>query len=381
MDPRLAVLAALMSLALAATHWLARPHLFSIIGAALTLMLLESSGRNRALKAIPLFILWANLHGAWLYGIVKIGTYVAGDLAEAVYSSDERKIWLKRARGDATMMLAGLVSVLLNPYGIRLYQEVFFAATSASLATNISEYLPPNFGELIEVPFLVAILSTVALFSLATKRIRYNWLFLILMSLFFALKSFRNIALFGVSAWPLIALHTARAWPRRDKPFRFFSEFARLDPHSRVGILIVPVAALMIAVGLNHGNLGSVNVIPDHFNAKKFPVAAVARLRAENPPGRVFDAWGWGGYIMYAWPEARLHVDPLKFNDTTIATYTIIEDLQPGWQREADRWGIKTIIVNTKSPTAKGLRMEPSWKVWFQDSTATVFRAADAGKS
>jgi hypothetical protein len=79
---------------------------------------------------------------------------------------------------------------------------------------------------------------------------------------------------------------------------------------------------------------------------------------------------------MYAWPEARLHVDPLKFNDETIKSYSIIEDLQPGWQKEIDRWGIRTIIVHSKSPTAKALVLDPGWKVWYKDSTATIFRPA-----
>jgi hypothetical protein len=48
-DPRWAFAAALLSFALASTHWLARPHLFSIVGSALTLFLLESERRRRQL--------------------------------------------------------------------------------------------------------------------------------------------------------------------------------------------------------------------------------------------------------------------------------------------------------------------------------------------
>jgi hypothetical protein len=192
--------------------------------------------------------------------------------------------------------------------------------------------------------------------------------------MFFSLRSFRNIALFGVTGWPLIALHAARSLPSWRKPFPLFKEFARLDPGSRIGILAIPVAIIMLAVGLNRGNIGGLSIIPDHFSPKAFPTAAVEKAREASLQGRVFDAWGWGGYIMYAWPEARLHVDPLKFNAETIKSYTIIEDMRPGWQKEIDRWQIRTIIINSKSPMAKGLAMEPKWRVWYQDSTAVVFR-------
>jgi hypothetical protein len=80
---------------------------------------------------------------------------------------------------------------------------------------------------------------------------------------------------------------------------------------------------------------------------------------------------------MYAWPEASLHVDPLKFNAETIRSYSIIEDMLPGWQKEMDRWQIKTVIVSSKSPMAKNLALEPRWKTWYRDSTAIVFRPAD----
>jgi hypothetical protein len=306
-----------------------------------------------------------------------IGAFIIGDLAEAYFSPDERKEWLAKARANGLALVLASMATLANPYGLRLHQEVFSAVTSTSLANNIAEFLAPNFQDAGQWPFLLAVLGTVALFALGTRRIQLPWLLLILVSLFFALRSFRNIALFGVSAWPLIALHANRSLPRSKRPFPLFTEFARLDPGSRVGILAVPVAILMLALGLNHGRIGSAQIIPDRFSPKAFPTEAVSRARAAALPGRVFDAWGWGGYIMYAWPEARLHVDPLKFNAETIKSYSMIEDLQPGWQKEIDRWQIKTVIVNSKSPMAKGLALEPKWKVWYRDSTAVVFRPAD----
>ena len=375
-DPRWAFLAALLSLPLGSTHWLTRPHMFSIAFSAITLFLLESDRRRRALYFFPLFVLWANLHGGWAYGLVMIGTYIVGDILEAYADPENRADWIRAAKENAAAFTLGFLATFVNPYGIRLHEEVFFAVTSSSLAKNIAEYQAPNFQDIGQWPFLLAILATVTLFAFGTKRIRFTWLLLIVMSLFFSLRSFRNIALFGVAAWPLIALHTARSWPSPRKPFRFFTEFARLDPHSMIGMFAVPVTILMLALGLNHGAVAGAQLIPDSFSPKKFPTQAVARARAARLDGRVFDSWGWGGYIMYAWPEARLHVDPLKFNDETIKSYSIIEDLQPGWQKEIDRWGIRTIIVHSKSPTAKGLALEPGWKVWYKDSTATIFRPA-----
>jgi hypothetical protein len=375
-DPRWAFLAAVLSLALGATHWLTRPHMFSIAGAMVTLLLLESRSPRRNFVFLPLFALWANLHGGWLYGIAMIACFVIGDIAEAKLSREERGEWLAKARRDALALFLAVAGTLVNPYGLTLHREVLSAVTSTSLASNISEYLAPNFQEILQLPFLLAILATVALFALGTRRIQLPHLVLIVVSLFFALRSFRNIALFGVSAWPLIALHASESLPRPKRSFPLFREFARIDPTSRVGILALPTIVLLLALGLNRGLLGNTRLIADDFSPKAFPVSAVERARAAGLDGRVFDAWRWGGYIMYAWPEARLHVDPLKFNATTIKSYGIIDDLDPGWQKELDRWQIRTIIIDPKSRMAKGLALESGWRVWYRDSTAVVFRPA-----
>ena len=375
-DPRWAFLAALLSLSLASTHWLTRPHMFSIVGTALTLFLLESNPRYRQLLFIPLYAIWANLHGGWLYGLLMIGAFIAGEIMEAILSAPERGAWLARAKKDGVAFVLAAAATFVNPYGLTLHKEVFSAVTSSTLANNMAEFLAPNFQDAGQWPFLLAILLTIVLFAYTTRRPPFPWLLVIVMSFFFALRSFRNIALFGVSAWPLIALHAAQAWPETKRRFPLFTEFARLDPGSRIGVLSVPVAILMLALGLNRGHVGPITVIPDQFDPRAFPTVAVSRARNAGLDGRVFDDWPWGGYIMYAWPQARLHVDPLKFNTVTMRSYSLIDDMRPGWQKELDRWNVKTIIVNSSSSLAKGLDLEPKWKVWYRDSLATVFRPA-----
>lgn len=373
-DPRWAFLAALLSFSLASTHWLARPHLFSIFFAAITLFLLESERPNRQLFFVLLYIVWANLHGGWLYGLMMIGLYIAGELGEALLTND-RRYWLGRARRDSVALALATAATLLNPYGLGLHREVFFAVTSSSLAKNLAEFLPPNFQDVGQWPFLVAILLTIALLSVGVRRMPLPWLAVIIVSLFFALRSFRNIALFGVTAWPLIALHVARSFPHGRRQFPLFNEFARLDPNTRVGWIGAPVAVLLILLGLNHGWVGPVPVIADHFDKKTFPVVAVDRARESHLQGRVWDSWGWGGYIMFAWPEASLHVDPLKFSQTTMDSYSTIEDLRPTWQAELKKWNVQTIIAPSKSPLAKALKDAPGWSKFYGDTTAVVYRA------
>lgn len=380
-DPRLALVAALTSLILGASHWLARPHMFSIVGATLTLFLLESTRRRRELYFIPLFAIWANLHGGWLFGLLLIAAYGVGDLGEALLSKTKRNDWLSDAKGNFAALMLAAVSTLLNPYGSRLYGEVLGAVTSPSLSASIDEYLSPNFHEISSLPFLAAVLSALVVLTVVPKRLPLPWLLVILMSMFFGMRAGRNIALFGVTAIPLLALHIHRNWPEHRRAFPYFSAIARLDSASRPGLWSVPVAALLLALGLNRGHVGSVSVIADHFDGKRFPVEAVRQARLAQLHGRIFHPWTWGGYFLEAWPGGAIFVDPLKFSEATIRSHTRLENMYPGWQQEMARWNIELAVLEPQSRLARGLAGEPGWSMWYHDGTAVIFRHAPFASS
>ncbi|MEP6602309.1 MAG: hypothetical protein ABJB49_10960, partial [Nitrospirota bacterium] len=378
-DPRWALLAALISLALGASHWLARPHMFTILASALTLFLIESERPRKYLFAIPLFGVWANLHGGWIFGLLLIAVYVAGDYGEAFLSSD-KTVWLARAQQNAIVFLAATAGTLLNPYGLSLHREVISAVTSSTLANNIVEYMSPNFHDFTNYPFLLILLLCVALLALSTRRMPIPWLLVTIVTLFFSLRSFRNVSLFGVTAWPLIALHIANGWPADRRDFPLFKDFARLDAQSSIGLWSAPVAALLLILGLNHGALAGVRLISDGFDHKRFPVTAVEKAKSASMPGRAFVPWEWGGYVMFGWPGKPIHVDPLKFSDVTMRSYTTIEELWPGWQEELEKWQVQIVITKPRGALAAALYREPRWSVWYRDSTAVIFQPAPDGR-
>ncbi|HUF66415.1 MAG TPA: hypothetical protein VMM17_10625, partial [Gemmatimonadaceae bacterium] len=375
-DPRWALLAGLLSLALGASHWLTRPHMFSILGALLTILLLEGRPRKRLLLFAALFAIWANLHGAWLYGLLLIATYSGGEFLEyrlTGRSEDKANAWdHARAFGVAS------VATLLNPYGPRLHLEVAEAVTSPLLSENISEYLSPNFHEITNLPFLLGIVVVVGVLALSPRRMPFPWLLVLLVSLFFGLRSFRNIALFGVTAWPLVALHAARSWSGRGWDPPLFRHFARIDARTRTGPWSAAAAVILLALGLNHGRVANLSIISEGLDRTKFPVEAVGRARAAGLTGRVFHPWVWGGYLLREWPEVRIHVDPLKFNATTIDSYTLIDGLRPGWEAELDRWSVSTALVRADAPLAAELRKARGWRQWHADETAIVFVRQDS---
>ena len=72
-----------------AIHWLARPHLFTLLFTVIFYSILErvKDGQVRLLWCLPaLMVVWTNVHGGFFVGIILVGAYAAGEIAQwAVY--------------------------------------------------------------------------------------------------------------------------------------------------------------------------------------------------------------------------------------------------------------------------------------------------------
>src|SRR6266853_1044475 len=82
-------------------HWLARPHLFTLLFLVVFLDVLDRAreGRTKLLWLLPaLMIPWTNLHGAFFVGILLVGCYAGGEAIQALVTREraERIAALKR---------------------------------------------------------------------------------------------------------------------------------------------------------------------------------------------------------------------------------------------------------------------------------------------
>lgn len=367
-DARWALLAALMSLALGATHWLARPHMFSIAAVMLLVVLLESGTLRSALLVVPLFALWANLHGGWIYGLALLGLYVAGDAAEYALSIGERP--RQRLTLHAAILLLAAGAVLINPYGPALYGQIAGTLFGAAPA-GMDEFRPPDFRQPEDAVFLVAILACVTLLALQRRRMPAPVLSVLVGTLVAALISGRNIALFGVSGWLLLALHSSRSVVVPRSVARVFEDFARAERRSRVGVYALPVAVGILLLGFFHGRVANRQLIADGFDESVFPVRAVASARAAHLPGHTLLPWTWSGYASLSWSGQPLHVDPLRFSDETLRSYLRMMEVRPGWRQELDRWAVSLAVLPPRAPLASALQAL-GWQVRYRDRTAVV---------
>ena len=98
---------------------------------------------------LPLLaVLWTNLHGGFLFGIIIVGLVGAGELVSAVLAATSEERWKAvRASIPALATAAGRLaaSSSVNPYTYHLHQHIWEYARDPKQSTFIVEFQSANF--------------------------------------------------------------------------------------------------------------------------------------------------------------------------------------------------------------------------------------------
>ncbi|HZE76299.1 MAG TPA: hypothetical protein VE091_13370 [Gemmatimonadales bacterium] len=375
-DPLLAYLVSMAAAVLSAGHWLARPHLFTLLLVVVLLELLDREPPRPVWPYLPLFAVWANLHGGFSYGLILIGAFMTGELLEAWAAGPgpDRLRWLGSARGRAAALGAAVLATLANPHGIGLLVHVggFFGQSSILRQTN--EFQSPDFHTVNGKLFLLVLLAVIAAFAFSRRRPSWPWLLIILGNTAMALISQRNIELFALTALPLTALHLDQEWRALPVLGRARAVFQReyRGTHSGVGAGVV--ALLLVGLGLAHGRVAGVQLVQDGFDRHVFPAAAAERGRAAHLSGPIFNQFTWGGWLLHEWPEMPVFIDggTDHYGEALFNQYIQVWNLDPGWRDVLEKWKIRWVLVDPHARLAYQLVREPGWGVWYCDSVAAL---------
>jgi hypothetical protein len=385
-DPLLTYLTTVAGAILGAVHWAARPHLFTLVLVVVLLFMLEARGASdngpmkgaaagRPYMALPLFAIWANLHGGWLFGLVLIGLWFAGRLLDYLLKVD-RAFQLSEMRRLAAMFGFGLLGTLINPHFLALHRHVFGFFGDTYILDHTHEFLSPDFHGVVGKMFLTALLLTMAVLAMSRTRPSGPMLVVTLAMTAFTLNAQRNIQLFSVTVIPLLALHVDAAF-RRLPDWRGIRGVFERD--AKVGVTAPYVVAMFLVFGALaavRGQVGGVAVVPDSVLTDDFPVAVVARARKAGLEGRIYNDFTWGGYIIYAWPEQKVFIDGGTdfYGPDLMRTWQMIRDLQPGWRDSLAHFGVNLVLMPPDAAMVHELLRESGWKLRDCDATAALLQ-------
>lgn len=376
-DALLAYGVALFSALIAQVHWLARPHLVTL---ALIPVLLDWLDRDRPAPRwwfVLLFLVWANLHAGFLFGLTLMGIYLTGLVIEGLLDPAERPARWRQAGGLlVTMVLSALVT-LINAYGPGLHRHAFANLSDPYLTNQTIEFMSPNFHWLGVKFFLVAIVAVIGGFALLRTPVRWPHLLVIGATIASALLYQRNITLFALTGFPLAILYLNRLWVRLPGG-TFRLQLARASRAGRTLPWAVGAAVLLFALAGRGGIIGNVEFIPNQFDRQTFPVDIVREARADGLQGRLFNDFRFGGYLQYAWPEQKVFIDGATdvYGADIMRAHGTVLALHRGWRDSLAAWEIDMILVPPREPIANELARDSTWVVWRCDRVAVLLRPA-----
>jgi len=375
-DILLCTVVTLLATLTASSHWLARPHLFSLPLVLIWYHLLDQFQYRdkQTLKYLPILaLLWVNLHGGFILGIVLLFIYLAGNL---IYSLTESPASALRHRAKfhalSVTIILTLAACMVNPAGVEILWFPFRVTSDRFIMDWVIEFMSPNFHQ--PLPFKYMFITVVA--ALALSRTRLNLIEAALLTLvtYMALYSVRHVAVFAIVAAPIL-LRLSRdivaSLPRKLSEFYQArrERFTALDAQLRGKLWPAFAVVLVLGSALS----GKLRV---SWNDKIFPVAAVEFLKRERLSGKMFNNDEFGDYLIFsAWPQYKVFADGRSdmYGAKYGSPYLKVAGVQPGWKEILARYDINWVFFQTQTALAAALMEQPDWQPVYSDNIATVF--------
>ena len=117
-----AALLVALAVSVSTIHWLARPHIFSLLFTLIWYIILDTYQykKKNYLYILPLLMLvWVNLHGGFLAGFLLFGVYITGNVLKAIFKKEERHEARGRLRIASPVYCIHSRCIPAEPKGIR----------------------------------------------------------------------------------------------------------------------------------------------------------------------------------------------------------------------------------------------------------------------
>jgi len=357
-------------------HVLPRPHLFSYLFTTLWILVLEQIQKDKLHKwwLLPaLMLVWVNLHGMFVLGIVIWIIYLVGDLFE-----NTTKSWFTSPKTKA-MLTGGALSIVatfLSPSGVGIWKAIASLGGNAYIKSRIPEYQSANFQIPETWPFILILLLALASFSRSTAKTPWRYVFLVTAFAGVALYSSRMLPLFAIVSVPIVA-QAFVDWLKEDFPKnRIWAIETNLNTTNQTSngwiwvftVILVVAFLFKLNIPIDAGNKGNV------FSSQFFPVEAVTWLESNPQNGHVFNEFDWGGYMLLKlWPAQPIFMDGHThiYGENLTREYEQVVTLNNNWESILDKYQVTWAIVRTQSSIAGALENE-DWQILYQDPTAII---------
>ncbi|MEE8167998.1 MAG: hypothetical protein V3T58_03890 [Candidatus Hydrothermarchaeales archaeon] len=332
--------------------WLERPMIFTfaLVSVYIYILDLYAKGIDKLWTLPILMLLWANLHGGFILGILLTGIY-------ALTSKSRKLVYITGACTFAS---------LFNPYTYKLLLYPIQYAYESIHAKFILEWRSPIFHQFSTYEAML-LLSIIAL---AKSKIKVSNRDLILLIIFTHLSLFatRNISLYALVCAPIIAKYT-------ESTVRGYLDGVdiRVNRIFLRGFLYTFVILGTISFLYAYFTIGSALATSPQPN--RFPENAVDFLLENNYSGNMYNVYHWGGYaILRLYPNYRVFIDGrADMYGDFIYEYLTVHRIEPKWREVLDKHEVSIVLIPIGEPLDVILLESRYWEETYRDEVAVVY--------
>jgi hypothetical protein len=345
---------------LLAPHMLARPHVLTLpVMVTWAAALVHCMDRRAAPPywALPLLVLWANLHGSVILALGLIGPAVLEELLEK-----SRNEWPGVLMRWLPFGALAIVACCLTPYGPGTLLIPFTTLGAGHALSWIGEWRPQDFSHIgaFELLLLAGLFGLSRGVTLPVVRA-----LVVLGLLHFALAQVRNADLLAILTPLYLAAPLSRHFRRETD-----GNIAGAVPGLNLIAFSVMIAATVLA------QFRDVRPAPNNT-----PEMAVANAGLANA-GPILNDYGFGGYLIFAGIPTFIDGRSELYGGPFIERYNrdiSLADLAD-FLKLLDQYKIEATLLEPNTPAVALLDRLPDWRRVYSDDVAVVHKRSPPAK-
>lgn len=375
-----------------------------LIGVLFLILNLYAKNPKYILLTIPLFLLWANLHGQFIFGLILFALWITLRIMQKLISRimdlrkdhlQKDKQGLKKSQKNSALsrvlmqpkalfpreyigevlyllgiLIASAVVTVLNPFGIGIHTAAL-SHLGSPLLQGIVEYLPfETFSKEWWNQIAVAILLSIGFLYLffrnkVAKEVPLIGTILIVFSLSFDVRRY---------AWPAYYM----AMPLLKPLTTYFK------PDNKKTTALMSLLFCVILVGFAIYSKSPFTQLTSYdWNAYcaspyiKCSEKAAEYLKKEGLTENLYTLYGWGGWLIWNHPEIKPTIDG-RMHLWRQNGYSAFEDYYAYEQnmKDIDDSQYETVFMSKDKPIYTHLLTltnQDKWKLVYEDENAGIF--------
>lgn len=336
---------------------------------------------TRCLVALPLIMLiWVNAHGVYMLGLMLLGIFVACEwgnywIAATWDGRDKAKLIQLTKIALATLLMSSI-----NPWFVSHWLYPFQVMNSVS-CESISEWQSPNFHQWSYKYYLILVLIFFTSYIYKERKPDLTELIIPIALIVLGFVAVRNIPLATLVITPFIVKAISseqislinRYWQRIGLSRlykRWFCSGKQLGS-TETSLNWLLLVAIVIGTYIWYP---SIQMNADKEN-RIIPVKAVDFISNVAIPGRIFNTYHYGGYLIYRlYPSQHVFIDGRvdMYGDEFYNEYLKIMNVQNGWKNAFDKYKIDYVITDKNEPLSQLLQSHDEFRLVYEDQNNSV---------